>query len=110
MDHKLIAKIDIGRSYVLDTRGIRTVFPTVGSFFAVLLANLYTIIGIGLVFILIFGGINLIIGSKGDKGATAKGQGAITAAIAGFFITVFSYFIIQLIETLTGVKILNSGL
>lgn len=108
MNQNLIAQVDIGRKYLLGDRAIEDVFPTVGSLFSVLLFNVYTIISIILVFVLIFGGITLITGNKeGNKDTTAKGKAAITAAIAGFFIVVFSYFIIQLIETITGIKILN---
>ena len=103
-----LAQINIGEKYLIGDRGIKEVFPTVGSLFSVLLFNVYTIISIILVFILIFGGITLITGNKeGNKDTTAKGKAAITAAIAGFFIVVFSYFIIQLIETITGTEILN---
>lgn len=103
-----LAKINIGEKYLFGTRTAKEVFPTVGSLFSVLLFNVYTIVSIILVFILIFGGITLITGNKeGNKDTTAKGKAAITAAIAGFFIVVFSYFIIQLIETITGIKILN---
>lgn len=110
MNSNLIAQVDIGQQYLFNGRGVKTVFPTFGSLFSILLSNIYTIMSVILVFILIFGGINLIIGSKGDKGATAKGQSAVTAAVAGFFIVIFSYFIIQLIETITGIQILKSGL
>jgi len=108
MNRNLIAQINIGQEYLFNGQGVKNVFPTVGSLFSVLLSNVYTIISIILVFVLIFGGITLIVGTKeGNKGTTSKGKAAITAAIAGFFIVVFSYFIIQLIETITGTQILN---
>lgn len=111
MDQNLLAKVDIGQKYLFGGQGVENVFPTVGSLFSVLLFNVYTIISIILVFILIFGGITLIIGTKeGNKGTTSKGKAAITAAITGFFIVIFSYFIIQLIETITGTNILNPSI
>lgn len=111
MKQSILAQVDIGQQYLLNNRPVDSVFPTVGTLFSTILFNVYTIIGIVLVFILLFGGITFIIGSKdGNKAATAKGKGAITAAMAGFFIVVFSYFIIQLIETITGIEILNSTL
>ena len=102
---------NIGEEYQLGDRGVNQVFPTVGSFFSTILFNLYGLAGIILLFLLIFGGLSIIIGAGGqDSGKVQKGQKAVTAAVIGFIVIFTSYFIIQLIQTLTGVNILNPGI
>ncbi len=48
-------------------------------------------------------------GSQDQKKA-AQGKAIITDAIIGFVVTLFAYLIVQIIEIITGLKILNSGL
>jgi len=64
-----------------------------------------------MLFLLIFGGISVILsaGSGSAEGA-AKGKQAITAAVIGFVIIFAAYWIILIVERITGLKILNSGI
>lgn len=102
---------NIGEEYQLGNRGINQVFPTMGSLFSTILFNLYGLAGIILLFLLIFGGWNIMIGAGSqDSGKIQKGQKAVQAAVIGFIIIFTSYFIIQLIEAITGVNILNPGI
>ena len=102
---------NIGEEYQLGNRGINQVFPTMGSLFSTILFNLYGLAGIILLFLLIFGGWNIMIGAGSqDSGKIQKGQKAVQAAAIGFIIIFTSYFIIQLIEAITGVNILNPGI
>lgn len=102
---------DIGQEYQLGDRGISQVFPTVGSLFSTILFNLYGLAGLILLFLLIFGGLNIIIGAgKQESDKVQKGQKAVSGAVIGFIIIFASYFIIQLIQALTGVNILNPGI
>ena len=55
---------------------------------------------------LILGGIRWIM-SGGDKDATAKAQGTITAALVGLVIVFAAWAIIKLIETFFGIQILT---
>jgi len=83
-------------------------FQTPGALISIILRNVYTIAGVSLLFLLIFGGFSIILGAGGgDPKKAGQGQKAVTAAIAGFLIIFASYWIIQIIETITGVKILN---
>lgn len=103
---------DIGTTFELKNgTPISNVFPTFGSLFQTILFNVYTIAGIIFLFLLILGGASVIIGAGSkDSGKVAQGQKAISSAVIGFLVIFASYFIIQLIEVLTGAKILNSGL
>ena len=108
---KTVFAFDIGDEFHLRSGGISNVFPTFGSLFSTILFNVYVLAGIVFVFLLIFGGFSVIIGA-GSKDASKleKGQKAITAAVIGFVVIFASYFIIQIIEVLTGVYILEPSL
>lgn len=83
-------------------------FKTPGALITIILRNVYVAAGVFLLFLLISGGISIILGAGGgDPKKAGQGQKAVTAAIAGFLIIFASYWIIQIIETITGVKILN---
>jgi len=108
---KPIFAFDIGQEFRLGNQGINSVFPTVNSLFGTILFNVYTVAGIIFVFLLIFGGFSVIIGAGSqDAGKIEAGKKAITTAVIGFVVIFASYFIIQIIEVLTGVQILNPTL
>lgn len=88
-----------------------TKFGTLGSLISVVLPNIYILAGIILLVLLLFGGLNLIMAAGGgDSQKAEQGKKAVTAAIVGFLIIFASWWIIQLIETITGIKILGSTL
>ncbi len=90
-----------------DEDSLAQTFPNIGKIITLLLQNAITLAGIILLFLLIFGGINLIIGAgQGDPKKAAQGKQAITSALVGFAIVFLAYFIIQLIEVITGAHIL----
>ncbi len=83
----------------------------IGGIISILLQNIYVLAGIVLFILLIVGGLGFIIGAGGDNPEQAKrGKQAITAALIGFAIIFCSYWIIKIIETLTGINILNPNL
>jgi hypothetical protein len=82
-----------------------------GYFVSIILSNAVAIAGVMLLFLLIFGGISIMMGSgSGNKEDVAKGKKAVTAAIAGFLIIFCAYWIIKIVEIITGFDILNTGL
>ncbi len=102
--NKAYAQVAIGDHYNI-------AFDSFGHFFHTLLSPIYAIAGIIFMFLLIFGGFSVIMGSGSqDTNKIQQGQKAIVAAVVGFIIIVGSYFIIQLIEVLTGVQILNPNI
>ncbi|MCD6225805.1 hypothetical protein J7J95_01850 [bacterium] len=99
------AEVDLGEKL-----GVKEKFPTLGSFFSNLLFNAYAFLGIIFLFLLIFGGISVIMGAgSGDKAKTEQGKKAVTAAVLGFVVVAMSYFIVKVIEVVTGAEILNPG-
>lgn len=85
-----------------------TTSMTISDIISNVLPNIYILAGIILFFLLIGGGLMFIF-SAGQESPEGAGQGkkAITAALIGFLIIFASYWIIQIIEYVTGVGILT---
>ncbi len=83
---------------------------TLGSIISNVLPNIYILAGVILFFFLIGGGLMFIFsaGQENPEGA-AQGKKAITGALIGFLIIFASYWIIQIIEFVTGVNIFEPG-
>ena len=100
MKNKLLA-VDIGDVF-------KSPFNTVGELISTLLPNVYILAGIILLFLLIGGGFGIIVSAgKGMKEGVARGSKAVTAALIGFLVIIASYWIIQIISTITGLNILE---
>ena len=83
-------------------------FSSPGSLISILLKNIYVVAGILLFVLLLVGGFSIISSAGGgDPKKTAQGQKAITSAIIGFLIIFASYWIIQIIQYITGLEILK---
>ena len=73
---------------------------------SIILSNAIIIAGIIVLFLFIGGGISIIAGAGQDNPErAARGKQAVTAAAIGFIIIFATYWIIQLIEIITGVDI-----
>lgn len=68
------------------------------------LPYVYVIAGLGLLFMLISGGIELMT-AAGNPGKSKSGYGKITAGLIGFVIIFVSYFVLQIVETVLGITI-----
>lgn len=105
-----IAQIDIGERFLGEGHFL-TRLTGVGQLVSIILSNAMVVAGIIMLFLLIFGGISMIAGAGRDNPEqAAKGKQAATAALIGFIIIFAAYWIIQIIEKLTGLNILESGL
>ncbi len=101
----LIAQVNIATEFPPAQK-----FETPGALISVILKNAYTLAGILLLVLLIFGGFSIIMGAGGsDPKKAAAGKKAITSAVIGFLIVFASYWIIEIIEKITGVNILKGG-
>lgn len=84
-------------------------FPTLGNLISTILPSIYILAGLILFILLLFGGFGIIMGAQGgNPEQVGKGKNAVGAALAGFFLIFASYWIIQIIEKLTGIDILNT--
>ena len=106
-----LAQVDIGEELKLKPgSGISSTegYGSLGEFISAILPNVYIIAGVILLVLIIAGGF-AIISSSGDPDKTGKGSKAITSAVVGFAIIFVSYWIIKLIEFLTGIQIFKTG-
>lgn len=78
---------------------------SLGSIISVILPYILVFAGLFLLVTLISGGIALMT-AAGDAGKTKAGYGKITAGLIGFLIIFVSFFVVQIVEVLLGVKIL----
>ena len=114
MTPKLLAQVDIGKDFKINpTQGISdpSQFQTIGGLISAILPNLYVAAGLILLFFLIFGGVMVILGAgKGESQQAEQGKKIVTRTIIGFLIIFLSYWIIQIVEIVTGVKIFSPSL
>ena len=105
------AQIKIGEQFKFSDQGISGVFPNLGKLVSIIISNLYVLAGILLLLLLIFGGFGMIMGAGGgNPEQTAKGGKAVGAALGGFLIIFLSYWIIRIIEVITGLSIFSPGI
>lgn len=78
---------------------------TIGDIFSDALKYVFIFAGLGVFIYLILGGFQLMT-SGGDPTSIQSAQGKITNAIIGFIIIFTSYWLIQIIEVIFGMKIL----
>lgn len=98
------AAVNIGTEYA----PISTTFTDLGSLVSVLLPNIYILAGILLLILMIGGGLAVIAGGQeSDPRKTGQGASAVTAALIGFLIIFTSYWIIQIVQAITGFSILK---
>lgn len=81
-------------------------FDSIGSFITCVLPNLYIIAGVILLIILTGAGL-IYLFSAGNTEKQAESSKAIGATLLGFVILFASYWIIQIIQIILGVKILD---
>lgn len=107
-----VLAFDIGETFLLGgSTPIGDIFPDLGTLISILLFNAYILAGIILFILLLFGGFGIIMGAGGGNPEQInKGKQALTAALLGFGLVFASYWVIQIIQWLTGINILNPPL
>ena len=96
MDLKTISPVTFGQ------------FDTFGVLVTVIVRNAFVLAGIMSFLLLVFGGFGVIMGAgAGDTKQLEKGKQTITGAIAGLIIVVTSYWIVQIIEKITGLPLIT---
>lgn len=107
-----LAEVDIGNEFLFQGNAPAGSVPElqgIGLYVSKILPNVYVVAGLILFFLVLFGGFHVITGA-GDQEKVQKGKAILTSAILGFGILFGSYWIIQIIQVLTGVPILKSTL
>lgn len=101
---------DLGDKLLLQNNAkISSEYSQFSTLFNNIVPNIYIAAGIVIFFMILFGGFT-IISNSGNKDKVADGSKTITSAIIGLIVLFASYWIIQIVQVLTGVQITNSGL
>ena len=106
---KQLAQIDIGEKFFGPGSTTKLKELTgVGSLVTAVIQIAFALAGIIFIVLLIVGGIGMIAGAgRDDPEQVAKGKQAATSALIGFIVVFAAYWIVQLIEVLTGISILQ---
>jgi hypothetical protein len=117
-----IPTVDIGKSFLLGgdnctyqgstlvctSRSIKNVpaFQSLGGFISAVLPSIFVISGIILFVLIVFGGLTMILNAgSGDAKKVEQGQQALTSAMIGMVVIFCAWWIIKIIEYLTGITI-----
>jgi hypothetical protein len=97
----------------METVELNTLLPTTGidsfgDIVNVIVKNAFVFAGV-ICFILLISGAFSIIVAAGDVKKMEKAQGIITSAVVGLLVVVGSFWIVQIIQKITGIPILNPG-
>lgn len=105
-----LAQVELEKAYILSgEKTVADVFSTPADLInKILLPNMFVFAGF-IMFALFIGGGLTILMSGGDPKGSEKGMQTIKTAITGFLIIFAAYWIMQIIEIVTGVKVLKSG-
>jgi hypothetical protein len=102
---RLLAQIDIGdRTLIGGNTGVSSVYKTPADLINIIVPNLFILAGVIFLFLLILGGFAII--SSGSAKSVEEGQKKVTTAIIGLLVMFSAYWIIQIVQLLTGVRIL----
>lgn len=77
-----------------------------GMVITAIVKNSFVLAGIISFILLIFGGFNVIV-AAGDAKKAQQGKAAITGAVTGLLLVLGSFWLVQIIEVITGLKLLS---
>lgn len=100
---------DLGACLTLQTGTFASEYTGVNTLLNNIVPNIYIAAGIVIFFMILFGGFSIMTGGS-DSHKIDEGKKVITSAIIGLLVLFGSYWIIQIIQVLTGIPILNSTL
>lgn len=97
---------DIGSDF-LGTSSKLSDHANISSFVTAIIAGSLSIAGVILLFLLIGGGIGMIAGAgNSDPKTVEQGKKAVTSALIGFIVVFSAYWIVKLIELITGLVLI----
>ena len=102
-----LAEVKIGDTF-LGTGSKLAESTNVGLYVSAIITGAISIAGIILLFLLIGGGIGMISGAgKSDPKTVETGKKAATSALIGFIVVFSAYWIVKLIEQITGLSLIS---
>ena len=105
---KTLAAVDIGTIFTGGGNANITEPGNVNKFVSAIITGSLSIAGVILLFLLIGAGIAIISGAgKSDPQTVEKGKKAATSALIGFIVVFSAYWIVKLVETITGLNLIG---
>ena len=102
-----IAQINIGDAFTAGNQNL-TEITSINKIVSAIIAGSLSIAGVILLILLIGGGIGMIAGAgKSDPQSVEKGKKTATSALIGFIVVFCAYWIVKLIELITGLNLLG---
>ena len=101
-----VSTLDLGKLLKFQNSNASSTYSGAGSLINNILPNIYIAGGIVIFFMILIGGFTIIAGA-GNKDKIEGGTKTITSAIIGLLVLFASYWIIQIIQVVTGVNILS---
>lgn len=102
----MATSFNLGDKLLFQGSSARSTYSGPGTLINNILPNVYIAGGVIIFFMILLGGFT-IISNAGNKDKVAEGSKTITSAIIGLLVLFGSYWIIQIIQTVTGISILN---
>jgi len=107
MTDNLLALVDIKDTPLGGGKTVSGQYPDIATLITIIVKNGLTIAGIILLVLIVAGGFMMISSAgSGDQKKAATAKAMITDAAIGFLVIFLSYFIIQIVEVITGLTIL----
>ena len=82
---------------------------SLGSLVSVIVSSAIVVAGVIMLFLFVGGGLSMIAGAgNNDPRSTAQGKQAVTMAVIGFLIVFTAYWIVRIIELMTGTDFITN--
>lgn len=86
-------------------------FSNISAIVNIIIRNIMTVAAVATLVLLIFGGFGFMIAAgSGDAKKMEQRKKTVTSALVGITLIIASYWIIQIIEILTGLQLLKPGI
>jgi len=81
----------------------------ISKYVSAIIGGAISLAGIVFLFLLIAGGFSMIMGAgKSDPQSLEKGKKAVISALIGFIVVISAYWIVKLIESITGLVLIGA--
>lgn len=105
---KYLAQVDIGKEFG-SPFGVSG-GSTLGDLVSLVVKLGFVLSGLLILFFVIFAGFQMVVGAgSNNPEATKKGQQAATSALIGFVIVFVAYWIVRIIELITGFRFITGS-